>query len=871
MWKRINKSIEDTGGKSARAWGSWLSFVGQDTEHPHRMGAELLGYSLNPVGTKNKKGQVKLYEWEHAMPATKAYLYLLKSAVSENFDFKSSYDLVTDNFKLIALDGAEDLKLKNSGRTTSMGAEWSILTDSWLDRYFHEDVVAVRGGIDPNSIIGFDGKTFGEIFNINAEGVDPAFESARDIEARDKDSKVMDQAFKASRSSTKPKGITVLDFDDTLATTKSNVLYTAPDGTTGTLNAEEFAKQGGDLLAQGVKFDFSEFNKVVKGETAPLFNKAMKLYGKFGAENMFILTARAPESQLAIKQFLDAQGLKIPLKNITGLGKSEASAKANWIAEKVGEGYNDFYFADDAIQNVDAVRDKLDELQVKNKVQQAKIKFSMNTKRDLNWKSTDRVTFNLEGNRVTEGKIYNASFKVGDNDYIIRLTNRPLSVNFDQGVVSGKSAFDLEFSLENQADELWDGAGKMGVEGTGRASEVLSIVSNGVMDFIKNNDVDAIGFSSADTSRTRLYNTLTKFWASRLGWEWTSQTFKPDKRTGEDFTGGKFIISNPNAIKPTVEPSTIEVENRAQEPKLKRNTPRPDIKRGVKFSKSKSTTPLDLYKPYSGSESDPYGVKLKSVPSNVLKSKGYKTFIKALQGELIHGSQVKASDLESNGSKRSLNWFTLSRNRAEGVEYAKFIEREFEGEEDNEVLVTNVSKFKNRILPDFEAIDIQTWDKKDTEKRNAVGKRLDKKYGEVPYQNKDIFNHPRASELIADLIDIIIEQNPSGNYALETFNGGLITQNYPVVVLGGIKPGDLKTAFTKDLGSGFSNRSTEEKNMLNMFDVKSKVQQARMDFLGDPREAELKKEASINDIKDTKKLANPDTYNNIKDSGIFII
>jgi|21_taG_2_1085346.scaffolds.fasta_scaffold00923_2 hypothetical protein len=172
------------------------------------------------------------------------------------------------------------------------------------------------------------------------------------------------------------KGITVLDFDDTLATTKSNVLYTAPDGTTGKLNAEEFAKKGGDLLAQGVEFDFSEFNKVVDGKTAPLFNKAMKLASKFGTENMFILTARSPESQLAIKQFLDAQGLSIPLKNITGLGRSEASAKANWIAEKIGEGYNDFYFADDAIQNVEAVKDMLDQFDVKGKVQQAKVSFS---------------------------------------------------------------------------------------------------------------------------------------------------------------------------------------------------------------------------------------------------------------------------------------------------------------------------------------------------------------------------------------------------------------------------------------------------------------------------------------------------------------
>jgi len=48
--------------------------------------------------------------------------------------------------------------------------------------------------------------------------------------------------------SNKPKGISILDFDDTLATTKSLVRYTAPDGTTGTLNAEEYASTYVDLL-----------------------------------------------------------------------------------------------------------------------------------------------------------------------------------------------------------------------------------------------------------------------------------------------------------------------------------------------------------------------------------------------------------------------------------------------------------------------------------------------------------------------------------------------------------------------------------------------------------------------------------------------
>ena len=192
-----------------------------------------------------------------------------------------------------------------------------------------------------------------------------------------KNKQTFNNAANFSRSANnETKGISVLDFDDTLATTKSLVKFTAPDGTIGTLNAEEYASQYQDLLEQGYKFDFSEFNKVVKGKLAPLFNKALKLQKKFGPENMFILTARPIEAQKAIFDFLKANGLNIPLKNISTLGNSTAEAKALWVAEKVGEGFNDFYFADDALQNTQAVKNMLNQFDVKSKVQQAKVKFS---------------------------------------------------------------------------------------------------------------------------------------------------------------------------------------------------------------------------------------------------------------------------------------------------------------------------------------------------------------------------------------------------------------------------------------------------------------------------------------------------------------
>ena len=186
-----------------------------------------------------------------------------------------------------------------------------------------------------------------------------------------------DNAIKFARNADAPnKGISVWDFDDTLATTKSNVLYTMPDGTEGTLTAEQFAKQGEQLLEEGAEFDFSEFEKVTKGAKGPMFEKAVARNRKFGNNNVFILTARTQAAAEPIHQFLKAIGLDIPLGNIVGLGNSTPEAKARWVVGKAAEGYNDFYFADDAYKNVKAVQDALGVLDVKSKVRQAYVKHS---------------------------------------------------------------------------------------------------------------------------------------------------------------------------------------------------------------------------------------------------------------------------------------------------------------------------------------------------------------------------------------------------------------------------------------------------------------------------------------------------------------
>ena len=142
------------------------------------------------------------------------------------------------------------------------------------------------------------------------------------------------------------------------------------------LDAEEFAAQGSSILDQGGKFDFSEFNVVTEGSKGPMFQEALIRAKKFGTKDTYVLTARPAESAVPIQEFLKSQGLNIPLENITGLGNSTGEAKAEWMLGKFSEGYNDMFFADDAMQNVDAVKNVLDQLDIKSEVVQAKIQFS---------------------------------------------------------------------------------------------------------------------------------------------------------------------------------------------------------------------------------------------------------------------------------------------------------------------------------------------------------------------------------------------------------------------------------------------------------------------------------------------------------------
>ena len=222
-----------------------------------------------------------------------------------------------------------------------------------------------------------------EIFNENRTGEQIKNTMVNSFETRVKANKALNK---------ETKGISVFDFDDTLAKTKEKVIVTNPDGTVTEISASQFAQQADALTEAGATFDFSNFEQVSK-DTAegPLAELARKRQGKFGSKNIFVLTARPQTSATAIKTFLDGIGINIPVENITGLEDGSPQAKADWVLNKTAEGYNDFYFADDSFANVAGVKAVLDAVDVKSKVQVAKANKAVKLDNDFN-KQLEEVT-----------------------------------------------------------------------------------------------------------------------------------------------------------------------------------------------------------------------------------------------------------------------------------------------------------------------------------------------------------------------------------------------------------------------------------------------------------------------------------------------
>jgi predicted ABC-type ATPase len=366
--------------------------MGANMKGPIRAAARL---RYLPVNAKYKKltrpDGKKAFEYEHGIPAVIVNLAIADAVLNDNskIDLKKLKD--TYSVGIISVEFNDNFGRFFKSRMPFNYKIGDMPTTRWYNEF-------TRGGEVHELLDVVEGETIGteetNIWNATEEAKavndidlsNNVFKMSEELSNEDviNLAGTIDEALKFARDPKAPvKKIRVFDFDDTLATSNNIVIAKRGDEEIK-LNAEDFAERGLELKEEGYTMDFSDFNKVTDGGRGPLFKIAEAIRDARGNEDLFVLTARAPESQQAIYDFLKAEGLEFKKKNIIGLGNSTGAAKAKWIVEQAAKGYNDFYFADDAYQNVKAVKDALSVIDVKSKVQQAKFKFSENVDEDFN-------------------------------------------------------------------------------------------------------------------------------------------------------------------------------------------------------------------------------------------------------------------------------------------------------------------------------------------------------------------------------------------------------------------------------------------------------------------------------------------------------
>jgi hypothetical protein len=166
------------------------------------------------------------------------------------------------------------------------------------------------------------------------------------------------------------KKLRVFDFDDTLVFTNSYIYVKTIDGKEKKLTPGEYALYN---EKPGEEYDFRDFYSVQEPQELKKITKVLKrIINKNKGEGVFILTARPQAVDKHVQRYLKDIGInqRIP---VVGLQSNNPKDKANWIEDKIdNEGYDDVYFADDSIKNVNAMKSMLRGKNIKWRVQHIK-------------------------------------------------------------------------------------------------------------------------------------------------------------------------------------------------------------------------------------------------------------------------------------------------------------------------------------------------------------------------------------------------------------------------------------------------------------------------------------------------------------------
>jgi len=415
--------------------------------------------AIIPKGTGKELFKIFGNEWvlEHIIPAKFAKARIYEYILSGTKQSKEAMDLMLKDFHTTFIPKNLDTAI-NKLYKSELPPEWLPGMDALEWRYY-------RNAHPADFNIALKNVITGKVYDMNPSFTHTQAQArARTIKAahmklfgkvglkqavsRRLNSENLDSAAKIDKAlengrklDKKARGMSTFDFDETLVVGGKNFVTATKGKESRKISSENFPLEGPKLAEQGWKFDFKDFVNVKGGVEGPLMQKLRNQIKKYGNENVFVLTARMQEAAPAIHAWLKSKGVEIPLKNITGLGNSTGEAKALWMLEKFAEGYNDMYFVDDALPNVKAVKNVLNQLDIKSKVQQARIKYSESLSKDVN----DIMEYSLD---IGSKKVFSkAEAKVRGKDIKRRR------------IFMRDSAADLELLIE----PLY-GKGKKGIE-----------------------------------------------------------------------------------------------------------------------------------------------------------------------------------------------------------------------------------------------------------------------------------------------------------------------------------------------------------------------------------------------------------------------
>ena len=165
----------------------------------------------------------------------------------------------------------------------------------------------------------------------------------------------------------KIKRLRIFDFDDTLVKTRSFV-YVKNGNKTKKLTPGEYAiyeEKPGD------EFDYSDFEFVKNPKEIKQMTKVLKAILSKSGGSINILTARS--NYKPIRKYLKDINIDISRIYVIALASNDPADKVNWIKNKIeNESYNDIFFADDSLKNINAAKEMLSKTKVKWRVQYVK-------------------------------------------------------------------------------------------------------------------------------------------------------------------------------------------------------------------------------------------------------------------------------------------------------------------------------------------------------------------------------------------------------------------------------------------------------------------------------------------------------------------